>query len=94
MAQSSTEGHLSTECDLAADESVGRSRRPSTHHRHVRGVAAYYRLRTMALEAQVATLTTELNRTEQRLQETIARYEEILQRRPDCDGVVVPPGDD
>jgi hypothetical protein len=48
----------------------------------------------MALEAQVATLTTELNRTEQRLQETIARYEEILQRRPDCDGVVVPPGDD
>lgn len=52
------------------------------HGRHVRGVAAYYRLRSSVLESQVATLAAELRRERRRHQETIARYEEILQDRP------------
>ena len=55
-----------------------------------RGAATYHRLRSIALEARVERLERELDRAEQRLQETVTRYEQILQHR-DCDcGVAVP----
>ena len=88
MLHTDTEGRVAPECDLTAPGIVQRSRDWSGGHHHVRGVAAYYRLRSLALEARIATLEAELDRTERRLQETIARYEEILQRRPTDDCVV------
>lgn len=49
----------------------------------VGGLATYYRLRCIALEATVATLESELERQGRRTQEIIARYEDVLQGR-DC----------
>jgi hypothetical protein len=44
-------------------------------------LAAYYRLRCIALEAAVDRLGDELERERQRLDEVVARYESILQER-------------
>jgi hypothetical protein len=63
-----------TACDCHRGVSIG-------------GLATYYRLRCIALEATVATLETELDRTEHRLQNVVSRYEELLDER-ECDGPV------
>ncbi|MEF8785363.1 MAG: hypothetical protein V5A45_05465 [Haloarculaceae archaeon] len=52
------------------------------------GLATYYRLRSIALEARVRTLEAELEQREQLRQETIQRYEKLLQR-PGEDWVVI-----
>ena len=44
-------------------------------------LAAYYRLRCIALEAAVDRLGDELERERRRLDEVVARYENILQER-------------
>jgi hypothetical protein len=45
------------------------------------GVATYYRLRCIALEATIAALQAELDRYERRTQRIRDRYEDILQGR-------------
>ncbi|WP_340098729.1 hypothetical protein [Salinibaculum salinum] len=60
----------------------------SVNVRHTWGLATYYRLRSIALEARVRTLEDELEQKEQQLQSTIRRYEDLLQQ-PDEDWVVV-----
>lgn len=52
------------------------------------GLATYYRLRCIALETTIARLNAELDRTDRRRREIIARYEELLQRRGCEDGAV------
>ena len=94
MLDIDTEGRASTECDPLTVDASQLTRDRSASHRHLRYVAVYYRLRSMALETHVATLTAELDRKDNRLQETIARYEAILQSRPTADGVVTTPHDD
>lgn len=54
----------------------------------VGGLATYYRLRCLALEATVARLDSELERTDRQRREIIARYEELLQRR-ECEDEAV-----
>jgi len=50
-------------------------------------LAAYYRLRCIALEAAVDRLGDELERERRRFDEVVTRYENILQRRG-ADGAV------
>lgn len=45
------------------------------------GLAAYYRLRCIALEAAVRRLAADLDRERRRFDEVLARYEQILQGR-------------
>lgn len=63
----------------------------SDGNRRAAGAAAYYRLRSIALEARVKRLEAELERAENRLQETVTRYEQILQQRSGQDAVVTAP---
>jgi hypothetical protein len=94
MLESNTEGQTSVEW-LPPSRTDAEYPRVTPARRHgIRGLMACYRLQVLALETQVASLTAELDRTERRLQETIARYEDILQNRPDCDAVVVTTDDD
>lgn len=67
---------------------LGQSRPAGTSVRHARGLATYYRLRSIALEGQIRALEDELEQTERHLQSTIRRYEDLLQQ-PDRDWVVV-----
>jgi len=85
MSNTTTEDRVSVaERDRVAADSASARADPATY---VRGVAAYYRLRSIALEARVSTLEEELKQKDRQLQETIARYEQILQDRPE-EGVV------
>jgi hypothetical protein len=59
----------------------------ATATRDARAVATYYRLRTVALEAEVTRLAAKVEARDRQLEETIARYEQILQDRPE-DGTV------
>jgi hypothetical protein len=45
------------------------------------GLAAYYRLRCIALEAAVRRLADDLDRERRRFDEVLTRYEQILQER-------------
>lgn len=66
-----------------------------------RGLATYHRLRSIALETRVRALEAQLERRERQLDETVTRYEQLLQR-PEEDWVVTtacgpdvePAGDD
>jgi hypothetical protein len=59
------------------------------HGVSVGGLATYYRLRCIALEATVAALEAELDRRERHHQTVLARYEDVLQGREcDCEVVV------
>jgi|AntRauTorcE11898_2_1112593.scaffolds.fasta_scaffold39911_1 hypothetical protein len=69
---------------LGASHPVGASVRV----RQTWGLATYYRLRSLALEARIRALEDELEQKEQQLQATIRRYEKLLQQ-PDEDWVVV-----
>jgi hypothetical protein len=90
-AEADTEGRVPSECpELTIDARRPRKTR-AARRRHVQNVTVYYRLRCKALEAHAVSLTAELDRKETQLQEIIARYEEILQRRPDSDTVVTTP---
>ncbi|MFC7133121.1 MULTISPECIES: hypothetical protein [Salinibaculum] len=88
MSESPIEGRGSPAWKLtASDRPDGADLRTD---RAIKGVATYYRLRSIALEARVQRLERELDRAEQRLQETVARYEQILQHQ-DRDGTVAVP---
>lgn len=55
--------------------------------RRTRGLATYYRLRSIALETRVRLLEARLDERERQLEETVARYEQLLQR-PDEEWVI------
>jgi len=59
----------------------------SDRSRQTRGLATYYRLRSIALETRVRLLESKLEKRERQLEEAVQRYERVLQR-PEEDWVV------
>lgn len=90
MSESPIEGRVSPAWKLPASERPDESDVRTDRSGPVRGAATYHRLRSIALEARVERLERELDRAEQRLQETVTRYEQILQHQG-CDGTVTVP---
>lgn len=93
MSRSPKEGRVSPACDPTAPGEQFEAERQSDRDPRVGGAAAYYRLRSIALETRVEQLEAELEQTEKRLQETIAQYERILQCRAGRDAVVTVPAE-
>ena len=87
MSDSSTTAHR-TKPETTDGPEMSRPSGASVRVRQTGGLTTYYRLRSLALEARVRALESELKQTEQQLQATIRRYEKLLQE-PDEDWVVV-----
>lgn len=87
MSDSSTTAHR-TKPETIDGPELSHPGGASDRARQTWGLATYYRLRSIALEARVRALEDELEQKDQQLQATIRRYENLLQR-PDEDWVVV-----
>lgn len=89
MSHSTTATHDTTDLEVEPVEHLPATTCGVADRPPVGGLATYYRLRCLALEAAVASLKAERDRAQRRTQEIITRYEEILDRRECADEVTV-----